>query len=633
MPEGPNLYDLCDAVILKERCRTEPGRNLRLVYRKVAGHPLLKLLILKGCRHSGIRPDELTALRQMMRSAIQATCQDWRNGQWIDSTFYPLARLLDRVENPRWQIRQPAQQGQGNPSTAEIQRVLDRCLEDLFGVWRKDRRDPWLPVAAQVVPSGDDHMDGRNFLEILRGVGSFEYQNITVLFALIRCFLMANPRKLKLVRRAYRGVSEPMSAPMTWIWHRIAFSDVNFFEHLLAYLETQGPRSAHAPRIIPILENLLRYCVVTSREWLVTPNRGIRHPAITCLPKDMEGRPLCRLSAAAWRKKSQLGFGDYVPDTDTTFLTLAMARKWLDLADREKIPADPTLLEECERILAHPWVEIINEYQIGGGCSSNPPTIRITKPLDYEGSVPIWFDKPFVKADGRLVRETAGNEICPGHNMDILDSILLNRKQWSAFEEDNLAFLHRLLEFHYRAFSSGNFRQESALKYYLPEIYTYYLGRMYQTWLTLEPAERHALDPQGRVQEMRGLAIEYCQEELLSRTLNPFDASLAVSALALLDYESADDGLLATGLNAIAGALGEGRHGHPFRAYEWNRMRHPTRILVGSPVATSLFVLRACVEVRRYLARSGCADRASRRWGGAAPRVPGFVPGPQERAR
>jgi hypothetical protein len=30
-------------------------------------------------------------------------------------------------------------------------------------------------------------------------------------------------------------------------------------------------------------------------------------------------------------------------------------------------------------------------------------------------------------------------------------------------------------------------------------------------------------------------------------------------------------------------------------------MRHPTRILVGSEVATSLFVLRACSEAMRYL--------------------------------
>ena len=601
MTAGPNLYDICSPAFRSEKTLNEPGENLRLAYRRVAGHPLLRLLILGGCRRADIGPAELQELQGMMRSALRATCEDWRNPRWIESTFQPLARLLDRVENPRWQIREPVPRAGANPSPREIRSLLERCLRDVFRVWRRDGKDPWFPVAAQVVLSGDDHLDGESLLEILRGVGSFEYQNITMLFALIRCLIMAEPGKLRLLRRPYRGVSEPMSGAMSWIWHRIAFADVNFFEHLLALLELEGPSGEHASRLVAVLENLLRYCVVTSREWLVTPNRGIRHPAITCLPKDEAGRPLCRLSRSAWQTKRQLGFGDYVPDTDTTFLTLAMARKWLDSVERHNLPADRVLLKECERILDHPWVEIIGEYQVGGPYTSNPPTIRITRPLDYEGSVPIWFDKPFKKSDGRVIRETVGNEICPGHNMDILDSILLNRVQWRALEGENLAFLHRLLEFHHRAFSSGNFRRESALKYYLPEIYTYYLGRMYRTWCTLSPAEQRALDPAGKVQRMRRIAIEYCAGELLGRSLNPFDASLAVSALVLLAYEPKDDGLIATGLRVLADAAGEGRGGHPYRAYEWNRMRHPTRILVGSGVSTSLFVLRACAESLRYL--------------------------------
>lgn len=601
MAQGATLYDICAQVFRREKALSEPGRNLRLAYRRVAGHPLLKHLILRGCRRADIGSSELLQLQAMMRSALQASCEDWRNPRWIESTFRPLARLLDRVENPRWQVREPASRAAENPPLREIRGLLDRCLKDAFRVWRRGRKDPWFPVAAQVVLSGDDHMDGKSLLEILRGVGSFEYQNITVLFALIRCLIMAAPGRLRLLRRPYRGVSEPMSGAIAWIWHRIAFSDVNFFEHLLVRLDLEGPGGRDVHRLLPVLENLLRYCVVTSQEWLVTPNRGIRHPAITCLPKDADGRPLCRLSRSAWQKKRQLGFGDYVPDTDTTFLTLAMARKWLDLVERHNLPADSVLLGECQRILDHPWVEIISEYQVGGPYASNPPTIQITRPLDYEGSVPIWFDKPFQKADGRVIRETAGNEICPGHNMDILDSILLNRVRWRALEGENLAFLHRLLEFHNRAFSSGNFRQETALKYYLPEIYTYYLGRMYQTWCTLSPAEQRVLDPAGKVQSMRRIAIEYCAGELLGGTLNPFDAALAVSALVLLGYEPRDDGLIATGLRVLTGAAGEGRGGHPYRGYEWNRMRHPTRILVGSPVSTSLFVLRACAESLRYL--------------------------------
>jgi hypothetical protein len=168
-------------------------------------------------------------------------------------------------------------------------------------------------------------------------------------------------------------------------------------------------------------------------------------------------------------------------------------------------------------------------------------------------------------------------------------------------EGENLAFLQRLLNFHYHAFVSGNFRHESALKYYLPEVYTYYLGRMYQTYGTLAESEKLILDPEGKIEDMRRIALQYCKDELIGYSFNTFDAALAVSALVLLEYEPRHDGVITTGLKVLSDAMGEGSHGHPYRAYEWNRMRHPTRILVGSEIATSLFVLRAYSEANRYL--------------------------------
>lgn len=601
MARNASIYDICDRPVLEGDCHTEPGRNLRQVYRKLIGHPVLKYLILKGCQHPDIALTEISGYQKMMHKAMQASSDNWQDAQWIETTFRPLAQLLDKIENPRWQQREKTERVDGELTRTDMQKMIDNCLHDILRVWDKDKNDPWFPVAAQVELSGDDHMDGKSFVNVLQGVGSFEYKNITVLFALIRCFLMTNPSRLKLIRKPYRGVCEPMSTSFAWIWHRIAFSDMNFFEHLIVFLDSEASRRQHYHRIVPILENLLRYCVCTSREWLETPNNRIQHPAITCLPKDAEGRQLCRLSKETWQKKRDLGFGDYVPDTDTTFLTLSMARKWLDFVRKEQLSVDKVLLEECESMLAYPWVEIISEYQVGGKYNSNPPTIQITKPLDYEGAVPIWFDKAFKSADGRIIREMLGNEICPGHNMDILDAILLNRKQWRALESENLAFLHRLLDFHHRAFVSGNFRHETALMYYLPEIYTYYLGRMYQTYSTLSESEKRILDPEEKIEEMRRIAQQYCKDELIGYSLNAFDAALAVSALVQLEYEPRHDGMIAAGLKVISEAAGEGRGGHPYRAYEWNRMRHPTRILVGSEVSTSLFVLRACSEAMRYL--------------------------------
>ena len=179
-------------------------------------------------------------------------------------------------------------------------------------------------------------------------------------------------------------------------------------------------RLRHAPvtpsereRLLAILENLVRFIVVQSREWLTSPNEGVPFPAITCLPQGKGEVPVCRLSKRDWEAKKLLGFGDYVPDTDTTFVGLAVAQRWLDLVAEQGLSVDSALVDECEFFLAHPWVGVIHEFQFGSRYESNLPTIRISKPLDYYGAVPIWFDKPFPRPGGNAMREILGNETVP----------------------------------------------------------------------------------------------------------------------------------------------------------------------------------------------------------------------------
>jgi hypothetical protein len=95
--------------------------------------------------------------------------------------------------------------------------------------------------------------------------------------------------------------------------------------------------------------------------------------------------------------------------------------------------------------------------------------------------------------------------------------------------------------------------------------------------------------------------LGYVQGEMLVAEMNTFDAALALIALGHL---GADIRTFAPALNCICAALGEGgRHG-PFRAYEWNKMKTPTRILVGGPEVTSAFVLMALAIVRRRMTGS-----------------------------
>ena len=81
--------------------------------------------------------------------------------------------------------------------------------------------------------------------------------------------------------------------------------------------------------------------------------------------------------------------------------------------------------------------------------------------------------------------------------------------------------------------------------------------------------------------------------------MNVFDAALALIALGHL---GANPATFTPALRCITGHLGEGgRHG-PFKAYEWNKMKTPTRILVGGPEVTSAFVLMGLALARRAMA-------------------------------
>jgi hypothetical protein len=53
-------------------------------------------------------------------------------------------------------------------------------------------------------------------------------------------------------------------------------------------------------------------------------------------------------------------------------------------------------------------------------------------------------------------------------------------------------------------------------------------------------------------------------------------------------------------LHVIAQHVGEGFRA-PFKAYEWNKMKTPTRILVGGPEVTSAFVLMGLAVARQAL--------------------------------
>ena len=98
---------------------------------------------------------------------------------------------------------------------------------------------------------------------------------------------------------------------------------------------------------------------------------------------------------------------------------------------------------------------------------------------------------------------------------------------------------------------------------------------------------------------IRDKVLAYVQGEMLGAEMNTFDAALALMALAHL---GADVATFTPALACIVASLGEGGRHAPFKAYEWNKMKTPTRILVGGAEVTSAFVLMGLKLARQAMA-------------------------------
>ena len=92
---------------------------------------------------------------------------------------------------------------------------------------------------------------------------------------------------------------------------------------------------------------------------------------------------------------------------------------------------------------------------------------------------------------------------------------------------------------------------------HVPDTATTFVG------LGMSDAERETFDPENNLGEMREIVLDFIREDLIGQSLDPY------------------------------------------RAYAWNRMRHPTRIIVGSEVSTSRFPMNAAVDARRFLHGEG----------------------------
>lgn len=554
--DGPSLYDVCDPLLLNQ---TGGDPHLAKFYKTALGNPALRPLL----RRTGLPElrDEkrLQALREALIRARDDAEPDWA------AVGAPVAELLDTIELKHPRPKAAAAPARA-PELAEIERVIGACGTHLLGSFGNNG---FIPTYAAFNLIGDADLRGREMLMALTGLNSRGYKNSTLLFNLARIFIARSPA-CALINPPWTGIAEPMWQPMQ-IRHRSAYYDAFFTEALLSFVETglASPDEQGASR--RAIADMVDFCLTTSREE-VRSQDGSAVSVITALAP----LPHPRFSKFFAQIKQDLGFGIYVPDCDTTACAFSAA----------------TQAGSTDPILNQPLLDFYAGYQVGGGANEPLVTVPLNDHIDYDGGVVTWIDnlageRPF------------GNDLDPTLNLDILEVSFRNFARWKIGETPKrLETIHRIIGFQKRLAASGAFTNPRSHIYYLPELYCAYFGRCYAAFLALPPAARQAVDPEGAFDFIRGKVLAYVQGELIAGEMNAFDAALALIALGHLGAEPTT---FAPALHCIVTHLGEGgRHG-PYKAYEWNKMKTPTRILVGGPEVTSAFVLMGLALARRAM--------------------------------
>lgn len=559
---GPSLYDLCDPLL---RGAGPGDAHLRTFYKTAVANPVLRPLMGRAGLPALADPDRFAALQGAIRSARDDAAPDWA------AVGRAVAPLIDAV--PQQHPRRPPLAGHAAmPPLAEIDRVIKGCATDLLGSYTRNRG--FIPAYAAFNLVGDPDFHGRDLVTALVGLNARTYKNATLLFNLARAFILPNAPIARLLNPGWAGFAEPMWEPVQ-IRHRSAYYDAFFAEALMDYLGTGLATADETARANTAIAGMIEFCLTTSRETVRHPTDGTPFDVVTALVKP----PHVRMSKFFWRLKSDLGFGLYVPDCDTTACSLSAATQFGSL--------DP--------MLDQPFLDYYAGYQVRPGTNRAPPSVDINAPLDFTGGIVTWIenaagDNPF------------GNDLDPTLNLDVLEAAFRNHARWDIVgTEQRVTFLRGVVDFHDRLIGSGAFADPRAHIYYLPELYAAYFGRCLAAFRAMPTAIQKAIDPADRFAAMRETILAYVQDDLAAHEMNPFDAALALLALAKL---GGDRACFAPAVAAMVDAYGEGGRKGPYKAYEWNKMKTPTRILVGGPEVTSAFVLSALSHARTSLAEA-----------------------------
>jgi hypothetical protein len=505
-------------------------------------------------------PARVDELRTALVAARDDAAPDW------NAIGAPVAALLDDLPLRHPQPG-PAPHAVAPPTRAEIERIIRTCVAHLRGSFRKN---DFIPAYVAFNLLGDPDLRGREFLMALTGINARTYKNSTLLFNLVRPFVAHSPAAA-LVNPPWTGIAEPIWEPVK-VRHRSAYYDAYFAEALMDYLGSGLATADETPVLRDAVGKMIGFCLRTSREEVREPGSGRRYDAITPIAP----APHARISRFFRTIRSDLGFEVLVPDSDTVASAISAA----------------TQFGSRDSMLDQPLIDLFAAYQVAAGDNGGRVTVPINDNIAFDGGILTWLEnaageRPF------------GNDLDPTLGLDVLEMCLRNHDRWGIVATpERIAMLRGIVGFQRRLAESGAFAVPRSHIYYLPELYCAYFGRCHAAFRALPPAVQTVIDPDGGFAAIRREVLAYVTGDLIAAEMNVFDAALALLALAKL---GADPDTFHVPLACIAHSVGEGGRSGPFKAYEWNKMKTPTRMVIGGPEVTSAFVLSALVHARKAM--------------------------------
>lgn len=554
--EGPSIYEVCDPVLLNGH---RGDAHLGKFYKTALRNPALVALLRRAGIPELADETRLSALRDALTNA-----RDQDNPDWAE-IGRPFAELLDTVQlsHPKPNVvSTPAYP----PKASEIDKVIRTCGKHLLGSFA---RNGFLPTYAAFNLIGDPDFRGRELITALTGLNARSYKNSTLLFNLARVFI-ARSATGDVLNPPWKGIAEPMWEPVQ-IRHRSAYYDAFFIEALLSYLETGLASDDEAASARDAIADMVEFCLKISRED-VQARDGTKFSVVTALAPP----PHPRFSRFFSQIKEELGFGIYVPDCDTTACSFSAA----------------TQAGSDDPVLNQPLLDFYAGYQVQPGSNEPLVTVPLNDNIDYDGAIATWIDN--------LAGERPyGNDLDPTLNLDVLEVSFRNCDRWQILETPSrLETVQQIIRFQRGIAANGAFANPRSHIYYLPELYSAYFGRCYAAFKSLPAATQRIIDPTDAFAFIREAVLAYVKDELVAKEMNAFDAALALLALGHL---GADAESFTPALHTIVDSVGEGGLRAPFKAYEWNKMKTPTRILVGGPEVTSAFVLMGLAVAKHAL--------------------------------